>query len=441
MTQVPQTVRPPAPGSSGAPQAAPSGRGTVASVSGAKPTGPGAAGREIPRQLRRIRLVSVVVALTFAGLTLLQLLLAGQALQSAAKDTQQLVRVQNIKVHLLRADALATNAFLVGGLEAPEQRENYDRSLGHATHAIAEAAEAQPLDRDVLVELNQVIVDYAEGMAQARSTNRQGLPVGAGYLRASSSELRDRGVVLVDALVAANTERAGNSLNAHLPLLMALPALAALVIIALINRWIARRFKRHINTGLAGAALVILLVGIAATALSAVQAGTNAGLRDADYATAVNGSEARSAANAAKTNESLRLISRGSGQAYETAWQEQADRVTAALKRSELRSAPTDPWETYLEGHGRVVALDEQGDWDAAVALATNREPGAPTTVFGSFDAGMEDLVTQAAGRTSSTLLGGRIAFILVSVLAVLGGLLAAGLAWRGVTARLEEYA
>ena len=117
--------------------------------------------------------------------------------------TEQLVRVQNIKVHMLRADALATNAFLVGGLEAPEVREKYTESLTAASRTIAEAAEAQPLDGAVLAELNQVLIDYAEGMAQARATNRQGLPVGAGYLRASSAELRDRGVTLVDALYEA----------------------------------------------------------------------------------------------------------------------------------------------------------------------------------------------------------------------------------------------
>lgn len=395
----------------------------------------------MPRRLNRLRIISAAVALGFSAWTLLQLVVAGQALHSAAQDTQQLIRVQNVKVHLLRADALATNAFLIGGLESPEQREAYDTSLDEATRAIVAAAEAQTLDRAVLGELNQVIVEYAEGMAQARATNRQQLPVGAGYLRAASSQLRDRGVVLVDALVAANTERAQRSIGAHKPPLMALPAVIALVVFGLLNQWIARRFKRRINTGLAGGAAIILAVGVAATLLSEFQASANAELRDTDYATAVLGAEIRSDANAAKTDESLRLISRGSGQAYEIAWQDHADQVAAALAHTALGRAPEHRWQGYLDGHRRVVELDDRGRWDDAVALATSRAEDAPTMHFSGFDAGMEELVKAGAGRASETLLAGRPWFDVMAVVTVLGGLAAAALAWRGVSARLMEYA
>lgn len=397
--------------------------------------------REIPLKLSRIRLISVVVVLAFAVLTALQLLLAGQALQSAAKDTAQLVRVQNIKVHMLRADALATNAFLVGGLEAPEQRARYNESLVAVSHGIADAAQAQPLDRAVLMELNRVMLSYAEGMAHARSTNRQGLPVGAGYLSASSTQLRERGVVLVDALVQANTERAERSLGAHLPFLVAAPAVGALVVLVVVNQWIARRFHRRINTGVAAAAAVVFVVGVVAFGVSLAQSGANADLREHDYATAVNGSEARSDANTAKTNESLRLVSRGSGQVFEQAWADYADQVTTALTQAELAQAPHDEWEGYVAGHHEVVALDDGGDWDGAVELATDRGPGSSTTAFGGFDAGMEALISGAAERASDTLQGRSPLFFVATGLTILGGLAAAGLVWRGVTARLKEYA
>lgn len=401
---------------------------------------PALAGREIPRQLARIRLVAVIIALAFAALTALQLVLADQALHAAAKDTEQLVRVQNIKVNMLRADALATNGFLVGGLEAPEVRQKYNDSLTATSRAIAEAAEAQPLDGAVLAELNGVLVDYSEGMGQARATNRQGLPVGAGYLSAASAELRGRGVTLVDALVAANTQRAASSLGAQLPVLMVAPAVLALVGLGLINHWIARRFRRRINTGLAGAAAAILVLGIAATTVSAAQAAANGHLRTGAYATAVNGAEARSAANDAKTNENLRLISRGSGQAYEDAWKANSDNVTRALDQTELSAAPTQAWQAYVAGHEEVVKLDDSGNWDDAVALATKRDDGSPTQEFSQFDAGMADLVSTSADTTSRTLLSGSLGLVILTVLTILGGLGAAALAWRGVSARLKEY-
>ncbi|WP_425309137.1 hypothetical protein AADG42_10355 [Ammonicoccus fulvus] len=431
MTQATQSAPP------GLPVASPP--GLPARTTGAAE--PVLAGREIPRQLGRIRLVAVIIVLAFAALTALQLILANQALHAAAKDTEQLVRVQNIKVHMLRADALATNAFLVGGLEAPEVREKYTESITAASRTIAEAAEAQPLDGAVLAELNQVLIEYSEGMAQARATNRQGLPVGAGYLRASSAELRDRGVTLVDALVDANTERANASLGAQLPWLMALPAVAALIGLGLINQWIARRFRRRINTGLAAAAAAVLALGVAAITISATQAAANAHLRTGAYAAAVNGAEARSAANAAKTNESLRLISRGSGQAYEEAWEANATNVSLALDESELAAAPKEAWDNYVAGHHEVVELDRNGNWDGAVELATKRDDGSPTMQFSNFDEGMEQLVRGSAENTSKTLVSGSLGFIILTVLTILGGLGAAALGWRGVSARLKEYA
>lgn len=398
------------------------------------------AGREIPRQLARIRLAVVALALVFAALTTTQLVLSHGALVAAEEDTEQLVRVQDIKVNLLRADAVATNAFLVGGLEPPEQRAVYDESIAAATRGIAEAATAQPLDAAVLAELNQVLVDYSAGMAKARANNRQGLPVGAGFLRSSSAELRTRGDALVDALVEANTARADASLNRQFPILVGLPGVAALVVLVLLNQWIARRFRRRINTGIAGAFAAILLLTILAVALSAVQVNENDQLRKNSYATAVTAADARSAANAAKSNESLRLISRGSGQAYETAWAQNAEVVNRAYAAPEFGDVRRQDWDEYVRGHREIVALDEAGDWDGAVALATDRADGSPTRVFAALDTTLQQTISDAAGHTGRTLSSGSSLFWIAAVLTVLGGLAAAWLGWLGVTARLKEY-
>ena len=47
----------------------------------------------------------------------------------AEADAAQLIRVQQIQTNLLIADATATNAFLVGGLEPPAQRAPYDQAM------------------------------------------------------------------------------------------------------------------------------------------------------------------------------------------------------------------------------------------------------------------------------------------------------------------------
>ena len=74
-------------------------------------------------------------ACSSAPLTGLQLALSWQANRTAAADTEQLIRVQGIKTNLLRADALATNAFLIGGLEPAEQRAAYDGAIDQTVRA------------------------------------------------------------------------------------------------------------------------------------------------------------------------------------------------------------------------------------------------------------------------------------------------------------------
>ena len=48
------------------------------------------------------------------------------SLSRAEASARQLIRVQKIQTDLLTADATATNAFLIGGLERPAQRATYD---------------------------------------------------------------------------------------------------------------------------------------------------------------------------------------------------------------------------------------------------------------------------------------------------------------------------
>ena len=126
-----------------------------ASAPPARTRAPACSRRRVPTTLSRLRLGAVAVCLVFGALTALQLTLSWQANRTAAADTEQLIRVQGIKTSLLRADALATNAFLIGGLEPAEQRAAYDDAIDQTVRAITDAAEAQPADRAALNALEQ----------------------------------------------------------------------------------------------------------------------------------------------------------------------------------------------------------------------------------------------------------------------------------------------
>ena len=248
---------------------------------------------QIPTTLTRLRLGAIVVCLLFGAVTGLQLALSWQANRTAAADTEQLIRVQGIKTNLLRADALATNAFLIGGLEPAEQRAAYDGAIDQTVRAITDAAEAQPADRAALNELSSAVLDYVGDMELARANNRQGLPVGGAYLRKASSELRSTALPIVDQLVDSNSTRTTDAMGAHHPWWVFLPAVVAVVLLWFANRWIGRRFHRRVNPGILIAVLAVGVVGIVAAFLVNGQQNQNDELTDGSFQSVVDGSSAR----------------------------------------------------------------------------------------------------------------------------------------------------
>lgn len=400
------------------------------------------AARWVPGRLRRLRFLCALAVAAFSVFTLVQLQLGVNASHRALADAQQVIRIQDIKVDLLRADALATNAFLVGGLETSETRTAYDGALTRATTTIAAATEAQPEDREALTELANLVLRYTADMEVARTYNRQGMPVGTAYLREASTTLRDRGMAVVGALLTANTARADQSLDDQHPVWVALPGLLVLAGLFLANRWIARRFRRRINVGLAVAGALVLLVTVIATTSSAKQATENAVLQKQDYAQLLRGAEARSSANAAKSSESLRLIARGSGKSFEDAWTAQAANVDDEFANLSMLGGVEQRllWTNYRADHEEVVRLDDAGDWDAAVKLATTQDVGT-TKSFGAVDAALAEEVRGRSDRVASILDDGLNNPRLGQGLALLSLFGATYAAWRGVTRRLEEYA
>jgi hypothetical protein len=394
----------------------------------------------VPGTLQRLRVVAIAVCLVFGALTALQLTLSWQANRTAAADTEQLIRVQGIKSNLLRADALATNAFLIGGLEPAEQRAEYDDAIDQTVRAITAAAEAQPADQAALSALSSAVLQYTGDMELARANNRQGLPVGSAYLRNASSELRSTALPIVDQLVSANDGRARDAMGAHHPWYVLLPGLVAVALLWLVNRWIGRRFHRRVNPGVFLALAAVAVVGIVAAVVTNGQQNQNDDLTAGSFQAVVDGATARTAANDAKANESLRLIARGSGQAFEEAWVAAAANVDEALQDPTLSGL--DPvWSSYKSQHQQIVDLDNGGQWDEAVAAATSTEDGSSSDTFTDFDGQLQDSLSLSGTVTTDTLANGNMVLLVLAVLAVLVALAAAGFAASGINQRLKEYA
>ena len=404
-----------------------------------------------PGRLRILALVAVVASLVFGVFAFSAFGSTNDALGRGEDNTNQLVRIQAIHTNLVRADADATNAFLVGGLEPPDQRADYTRSLSQASQLIAEAAKAQPADGPALGALNSSVLSYSSLVEQARATNRQALPVGAQYLRLASSGLRSGSLPILDALVKANQARVSAELDNAAGASTALITAGVLALLVLIGGmiWLSLRTHRYINPPLAAATaaiLVTLVIGV--IALSAVGSRVNQ-VRTGSYAATLATAKARIAAFDAKSNESLTLIARGSGSDFQKAWVASSKVVTdesAAAARVSTDAAKLGGlWVNYEETHGLIRKADDGGQWEQAVQLATGTSAtsagGLSANVsFDAFDASSAAALTSSSRSASDSLDGPRTWLPFAAWFGLLVGLGTALSAWWGVSLRLEEY-
>lgn len=423
MTQA--TLPPTAQGPQGAPAALPVPRDSAAAPSFV----------DTPALLSRWNLLAVATVVAFGLLAAVVQLLAWQSDGRAAGDTDQLVRIQGIESSLLRADALATNGYLLAGLEPTERQHAYDRAIADVLDQITSAAEAQPADRAALAALNQQVEQYAANVAQGAVYDRIGYPVGIAYQTTASTQLRDQTKPILEALVNANAHRSTDAMGGQHPSWLVLIGVLALAGLFLVNRQLAQAFRRRINTGLAIAAAIVLVTTLVTAFAALLHAHSNKDTQDHAYQEAVAAATARTAANDAKAIESLRLINRGSGATWEPQWD--------AARKSVEQAAPAgrSSWDAYVKRHEQVVRLDDTNQWKRAVTLATSSDDKVGTSKpLDDFDNAMAKLSSSEGARASDDLRSGRNIALGLSILTALLGLVAAVAVNRGIGERQKEF-
>jgi hypothetical protein len=399
-----------------------------------------------PGRLRVLTLFAVAVSLIFAVAAFSTFGATNDALRRGGDNTTQLVRIQAVYTNLIRADADATNAFLVGGLEPAAQHADYTSSLAQASRLIAEAATAQPADGAALGALNSSVLTYAGLIEQARANNRQALPVGAQYLRVASSGLRSDALPILDALVKANDARVSAEFDNATGASAALIVSGVLALLVLIGGmvWLSLRTHRYVNAPLAAAAAAILVTLVVGSISLAAVSSRVGQVRDGSYAVTLATARARIAAFDAKSNESLTLIARGSGSAFEKAWASSSKIVTAqsaiSARLSNDAAKMGSLWAGYARIHTQIRKADDGGNWEAAVAQATGTGATSANATFTAFDDGSGAALTSSSTAASNSLDAPRTWLAFASWLALLVGIAAAVSAWWGVSLRLEEY-
>ena len=430
---------------------APAPSGTAAQPAGPAPSRRSAVGQWFdgtPGRMRAFLILAAAMSVVFGLAASQGFSQSDGALDRAQANAAQLVRIQAIHTNLVSANADATNAFLVGGLEPPEQRAHFVNSMAAAAGLIAEAATAQPADRDVLGALNKTLITYGGLIEQARANNRQGLPIGSQYLKDANSVLQDDSLPLVKALVEANEKRVDTEFDgiSRGTIWVLVGGLLCLVVFGVTLRWLARRTHRYLNVPIAaGAALVLLTTAIGGIALASAS-GSAKDTRNSEYERTLALSRARIAAYDARSNESLTLIARGSGEEFDKAYTAAATQVRDQLdKLDELGSKDStlpSAWQQYQGQHAMVRKDDTDGKWDDAVNRAVGKAERDTNSVntFSAFDKDSATHLQDAGTAVQSKLKDARDGLPPIGWLGVPIGIAAALLVAWGMSQRLEEY-
>jgi hypothetical protein len=235
-----------------------------------------------------------------------------------ARTEPLLVQAVTLYTALSDANATATTTFLKGGLEPPAERARYLSDVRTASDALAaltrEVGNSSSEAAAVRTIIEQLPV-YAGLVESARANNRQGLPIGAAYLRQASAVLTSTILPAADHLYATEAKRlvddysTGIGTTALVVLIAAI--VVALVVLLLTQRYLTRVSRRILNVPVAIATVVLLVVSIwAVVGLLGEQSALASARRDSDSVELLSATSVL--LSRAQSDESLILVNRGS---------------------------------------------------------------------------------------------------------------------------------
>lgn len=401
-------------------------------------------------------LVGVVTALGVQG--------RSDALEDLTRRSGPLsVAAQDIYRALSDADATATTAFLAGGAEPPEVRARYADDIAQAEASLAIAIAArEPADLSArgngLARLSANLSVYTGLIETARANNLQGLPVGAAYQRQASNLMRTELLPAARELYDAETARvaADQDRADGFPVVEVVLGLLALAVLVVAQVYLRRATRRMFNVGLlvaTGAALVSLVWVVVAVLGVSHNVGQS---REDGSGNIAALADARFAALTARADETLTLVARGSGAAFEQDWVAVAGRLAGEDGEGGLLAAAHDDaitpevatdiegartaWQEWRTVHERIRELDDGGDYDGAVALAVGPGEEGAQARFDAVDAGLRDALADTTARFQDEVdqAGNAVTGTVLGVI-LLAALMAAGSVF-GIWQRLKEY-
>ena len=408
------------------------------------------------------------------------LVVAQRSVAGMRHDTiPAIVGAQRIHATLADADRAEANAFLAGATEAAAPHSQYTANIADAMRQLEVAAEQAGGDQAVGRQIQAIsvqVTEYTSLVDIARADNQQGYPVGAAYLRQASQLMHRPGdgiLARVDQLgdldgmdlTAENT-----TLVVTVGLLVLYGAAGILLygLLAHSKRFIKQRFRRRHNRGLFFASALLLVLGAVTAGEGFVTGQSLAMAEGQDYGRLLNLWHIRALVYDANGDESLSLIARGNGDAFDRAFQSNiirlADRPMTdvlveqaaagdvrfnGLLADELnssvgqeRDAAVDVLRAYRRFMGvdaTVRARSQQGDHESASGLALGSQPGQLAAAFAYLDAALGRCIAAIHDQFDNTIAMAEYSLLGVIALQLLAVAIAL-LAYQGIKPRIDEY-
>ncbi|MFT3716232.1 MAG: hypothetical protein QM774_09875 [Gordonia sp. (in: high G+C Gram-positive bacteria)] len=294
------------------------------------------------------------------------------------------------------ADAAANSAFISGGRESTGLRDRYADAIASAGTALVASADGagrdtarhddQPSVHDDLETLSTRIPTYTGVIETARTNNRLGYPVGSAYLVQASSLMQDTMLPaaqrLYDQRSAAISEPQRTLTVPPWGVYVAL--FMTILMLLLCSRYLARRTRRHFNSGYvaAAAALVIGMLWLLVTGLTSVAAANTAKNNGAEPLHELT--TMRILTQQARSVETLTLIRRGDPGQRDRTFGQSVDQIRS-MTGTLLDEHPHDPGiRDPLDDVSRSLDGWERAHQAVTTKLASGDFEGARDLTIGS---------------------------------------------------------
>lgn len=352
---------------------------------------------------------------------------------------------QSLYSNLSAADTAASSSFVLEGEASMQSRADYARSYQLAGQAIAQTSgglrDASDPEMELVTNLSQKLPVYTGLVETAWANNRQGNPAGVAYMSEASTLMREDLLPTasrLNMLTGANVEKQQKALTE--PLWVPLGGLiAALIALILGQIWLAAITNRRFNKGMLCAFVLMLIATIWGGTANAITWRTGSLGYERAAAPLNSLTDARIAAQQARTQEMLALVWRQSLENSTNTFESTTRTIEKSLAGFSTPAADTArlALKHWKEAHNNIIAALDAGDYDQAqkLALQTNEESSYP-----KLDSALATLIDDTRTTMRSYINQGIYASTFVSTMVLILSILSVVCLWMGIRPRLQEY-